>query len=75
LNKWYNQDSFTHLADNEIHIWLNYLNIHEARIKHLYPLLSASEKERSERFKIFPTRIAASLPLSNHKTTITFNLT
>ncbi|VAW65176.1 hypothetical protein MNBD_GAMMA08-1431 [hydrothermal vent metagenome] len=58
MNKWYSQDSFTPLANNEIHIWLNYLNVHEARIKHLYPLLSAAEKERSERFKFYKHRKA-----------------
>ena len=58
MNKWYNQDSYTELTENEIHIWLNYLNIHEARIKHLYPLLSDEEKERSERFKFYKHRKA-----------------
>ncbi len=58
MNKWYNQNSFTDLVDNEIHIWLNYLNVHEARIKHLYPLMSAAEKERSERFKFYKHRKA-----------------
>ena len=58
ISKWYNQDSFTELADNEIHVWLNYLNVHEARIKHLYPLLTSAEKERSERFKFYKHRKA-----------------
>ena len=58
MNKWYKQDSFTELAENEVHIWLNYLNVHEARIKHLYPLLSNKEKERSERFKFYKHRKA-----------------
>jgi 4'-phosphopantetheinyl transferase len=58
LSSWYNQTSFTDIADNEIHVWLNYLNVHEARIKHLYPLLSAVEKERSERFKFYKHRKA-----------------
>jgi len=58
LSNWYSQDSFLELADNDIHIWCNYLNVHEARIKHLYPLLSAEEKERSERFKFYKHRKA-----------------
>jgi len=58
LNKWYNQDTYSELVDNEVHIWLNYLNVHEARIKHLYPLLSDEEKERSERFKFYKHRKA-----------------
>ncbi len=58
MSKWYAQDAYTELADNEVHIWLNYLNVHEARIKHLYPLLSDIEKERSERFKFYKHRKA-----------------
>ncbi|MCW9047062.1 MAG: hypothetical protein OQK46_03200, partial [Gammaproteobacteria bacterium] len=58
MSNWYSQDSFIDLADNDIHIWLNYLNVHEARIKHLYPLLSSAEKERSERFKFYKHRKA-----------------
>ena len=58
MSNWYSQDSFIDLADNDIHIWLNYLNVHEARIKHLYPLLSNEEKERSERFKFYKHRKA-----------------
>ncbi len=58
MNKWYSQESDKDLADNEIHIWLNYLNVHQARIKHLYPLLTAAEKERSERFKFYKHRKA-----------------
>jgi len=58
LSNWYSQDSFIELADNDVHIWLNYLNVHEARIKHLYPLLSSEEKERSERFKFYKHRKA-----------------
>lgn len=58
MSKWYNQESFIDLADNDVHIWLNYLNVHEARIKHLYPLLSSEEKERSERFKFYKHRKA-----------------
>jgi len=64
LSKWYKQTSLTFendlalLNDNEIHIWVNYLNVHEARIKHLYPLLSNQEKERSERFKFYKHRKA-----------------
>jgi len=56
LKNWYSQDSEKSLGDNEIHIWLNYLNLHQARLKHLYPLLSAAEKERSERFKHYKPR-------------------
>jgi len=56
LNKWYNQESDKKLANNEIHIWLSYLNLHQARLKHLYPLLSDQEKERSERFKFYKHR-------------------
>ncbi len=56
MSKWYDQHSFSEIQDNEIHIWINYLNVHEARIKHLYPLLSSKEKERSERFKFYKHR-------------------
>jgi len=56
LKNWHSQDSEKKLGDNEIHIWLNYLNLHQARLKHLYPLLSAAEKERSERFKHYKPR-------------------
>jgi len=58
IDIWASQDSYTELQPNEIHIWLNYLNVHEARIKHLYPLLSFEEKERSERFKFYKHRKA-----------------
>ncbi len=64
MSNWYSQssldfsDNLARLPDNEVHIWLNYLNVHEARIKHLYPLLSDSEKERSERFKFYKHRKA-----------------
>ncbi len=64
MSNWYSQSSListnnlADLADNEIHVWLNYLNVHEARIKHLYPLLSDTEKERSERFKFYKHRKA-----------------
>ena len=56
MNNWYSQDSDKALADNEIHIWVNYLNVHQARLKHLYPALTAEEKERSERFKFYKHR-------------------
>jgi len=56
LKNWHSQDSDKTLGDNEVHIWLNYLNLHQARLKHLYPLLSAAEKERSERFKFYKHR-------------------
>jgi len=64
LSKWYTPGSLTYLNnlamlnENEVHIWLNYLNVHEARIKHLYPLLSDVERERSERFKFYKHRKA-----------------
>lgn len=56
MNNWYNQESDKELGDNEIHIWVNYLNVHQTRLKHLYPLLTAEEKERSERFKFYKHR-------------------
>jgi len=56
LKNWHSQDSDKTLDDSEVHIWLNYLNLHQARLKHLYPLLSAAEKERSERFKFYKHR-------------------
>lgn len=58
INTWANQEAYTELKPNDIHIWINYLNVHEARIKHLYPLLSIEEKERSERFKFYKHRKA-----------------
>lgn len=56
MNPWHNENSECGLADNEVHIWLSYLNVHQARLKHLYPLLSDEEKERSERFKFYKHR-------------------
>lgn len=56
MNNWYNQDSDKELGSNDIHIWVNYLNVHQARLKHLYPVLTAEEKERSERFKFYKHR-------------------
>lgn len=56
MGKWFNQDSEKELAEDEVHIWVNYLNIHQAKLKHLYPLLSDAEKERSEQFKFFKHR-------------------
>lgn len=64
MSQWYSQSALSYannianLAENEVHVWLNYLNVHEARIKHLYPLLSDAEKERSERFKFYKHRKA-----------------
>ncbi len=54
--EWYNQESEKDLGDDEIHIWVSYLNMHQAKLKHLYPLLSAAEKARSEQFKDFKHR-------------------
>jgi len=56
VTQWHNPESNIKLDDGTIHIWLSYLNLHEARLKHLYPLLSTEEKERSERFKFFKHR-------------------
>lgn len=56
MSTWQAQDAEKHLADNEIHIWLNFLNLHQAKLKHLYPLLSAAEKLRSEKFSHFRAR-------------------
>ena len=56
MSNWYNQDADKTLSDNEAHIWLNFLNLHQAKLKHLYPLLSPAEKERSEQFKHFKQR-------------------
>lgn len=44
------------LKDDCTDIWLSYLNVHEARLKHIYPALSDKEKERSEKFKFFKHR-------------------
>ena len=54
--QWHNQDADKQLAPGEIHIWLNFLNLHQAKLKHLYPLLSAAEKARSEEFSHFRAR-------------------
>ncbi|MCW9012433.1 MAG: 4'-phosphopantetheinyl transferase superfamily protein [Gammaproteobacteria bacterium] len=56
MNAWHTSNENLSLDDNTIHIWLNYLNIHQARLKHLYPYLSEEEKERSEKFKFFKHR-------------------
>jgi 4'-phosphopantetheinyl transferase len=56
VTQWHSQESDNNLGDGDIHIWLSYLNLHEARLKHLYPLLDAGEKERSERFKFYKHR-------------------
>lgn len=54
--QWHNQDADKQLAPGEIHIWLNFLNLHQAKLKHLYPLLSSAEKARSEEFSHFRAR-------------------
>jgi len=56
MSHWKSQEADKSLAVNDIHIWLNYLNVHQAHLKHLYPLLSDEEKERSERFKFYKHR-------------------
>ncbi|VAW69784.1 4'-phosphopantetheinyl transferase, partial [hydrothermal vent metagenome] len=56
MSVWHSENNDIALADNEIHIWLSYLNVHQTRLKHLYPLLSDAEKERSERFKFYKHR-------------------
>jgi len=56
LSNWYSQDSEKELGENDIHVWVSYLNLHQAKLKHLYPLLSNEEKERSERFKFYKHR-------------------
>lgn len=56
MNRWYSQDSDKELGEKDIHIWLSYLNVHQARLKHLYPVLTDEEKERSERFKFYKHR-------------------
>ena len=56
MSNWYSQESDTTLGENEVHVWINYLNVHQARLKHLYPALTAEEKERSERFKFYKHR-------------------
>lgn len=56
MNNWQSQDADKTLGDDEVHIWLSFLNLHQARLKHLYPLLSAAEKERSEHFKHYKQR-------------------
>ncbi len=56
MSQWYSQDSDKNLSHGAIHVWLNYLNIHQAKLKHLYPLLSDAEKARSEQFKFFKHR-------------------
>ncbi|VAW62835.1 4'-phosphopantetheinyl transferase [hydrothermal vent metagenome] len=56
MSAWHSENNDIQLLDNEIHIWLSYLNVHQARLKHLYPLLSDEEKQRSERFKFYKHR-------------------
>ncbi len=54
--QWHNQDADKQLPTGDIHIWLNFLNLHQAKLKHLYPLLSSAEKARSEEFSHFRAR-------------------
>lgn len=54
--QWHNQDADKQLGPGEVHVWLNFLNLHQARLKHLYPLLSPAEKARSEDFSHFRAR-------------------
>lgn len=54
--QWHNQDTDKQLLPGEIHIWLNFLNLHQAKLKHLYPLLSPAEKARSEAYSHFRAR-------------------
>lgn len=56
MSQWLNPETDIKLEAGTIHIWLSYLNLHETRLKHLYPLLSADEKERSERLKLYKHR-------------------
>lgn len=44
------------MADNEVHVWMFHMNTTPPGIKRCYPLLSADEKERSERFVHFMHR-------------------
>ena len=50
---WLKPDLNPQLEPGKVDIWLFHLNIAEPRIKQLYPLLSAEEKDRSERLVNF----------------------
>ncbi len=56
MTQWQSHEAFGELAQGTVHVWLNYMNIHQAKLKHLYPLLSDAEKARSEQFKFFKHR-------------------
>lgn len=56
MSQWRHSADKVELKDGSVHIWLSYLNLHTARLKHLYPLLSDAEKARSERFKFYKHR-------------------
>jgi len=56
VTEWQNSAADLKFKNGSVHIWLSYLNLHEARLKHLYPLLSVEEKQRSERFKFYKHR-------------------
>lgn len=56
MSQWHNQAADKELSNTEVHIWLNYLNLHQAKLKHIYPLLSDAEKARSEQFKHYKHR-------------------
>ena len=56
MNNWISAPQKNHLADNDVHVWAFHLDISTARSQQFYPLLSAREKQRSERFVDFTHR-------------------
>ena len=56
MSEWKAPVSVDDITDNEVHVWMFHLNTTPPGIKRFYPILSAEEKERSERFVHFMDR-------------------
>jgi len=56
MHNWLIPQEKNTITENEVHLWVAHLTVSPPRIKQYYPLLSAEEKERSERFVHFIQR-------------------
>ena len=56
MSDWKEAVEVDRIQDDEVHVWLFHMNTTPPGIKRFYPLLSAEEKERSERFVHFMHR-------------------
>ena len=56
MTEWQEPVDVHQLGEHQVHVWLFHMNTTPPGIKRFYPLLSAEEKERSERFVHFMHR-------------------